>query len=108
MTTTLHAPAVKPPTTVLRKTAFIAGALYLLTFVTSIPTLGLYGPVKKLDFITGTGSDVGVRLGAFMEVILALAGVGTALVLYPVVKRQNERLALSFVASRLLEASMIV
>jgi hypothetical protein len=109
MTTTLAAPAAKrAPTTGLRRTAFIAGALYLLTFVTSIPTLGLYGPVKKLDFITGTGSDVGVHLGAFMEVILALAGVGTALALYPVVKRHNERLALSFVASRLLEASMIV
>ena len=63
MTTTLAAPTAKrAPITGLRKTAFIAGALYLLTFVTSIPTLGLYGPVKKLGFITGTGSDVGVHL----------------------------------------------
>jgi hypothetical protein len=109
MTTTLQAPAVQRPSmTRLRKTAAVAGALYLLTFVTSIPTLGLYGPVKKLDFITGTGSDAGVQLGAFMEVILALAGVGTALALYPIVKRQNQSFALGFVASRLLEASMII
>jgi uncharacterized protein DUF4386 len=109
MTTTLVAPAVKhPPMTGLRKTASIAGACYVLTFITSIPTLGLYGPVKKLGFITGSGSDAGVHLGAFMEVILALAGVGTALALYPIVKRQNQSAALGFVTSRLLEASMIV
>jgi hypothetical protein len=109
MTTTLEARATKrPPMTTLRKTAAVAGALYLLTFVTSIPTLGLYAPVKKLGFITGTGSDVGVHWGAFIEVILALAGVGTALALYPIVKRQNPSLALGFVTSRLLEASMII
>ena len=64
--------------------------------------------MKKLGYITGTGSDVGVHLGAFIEVILALAGVGTALALYPIVKRQNQPLALGFVTSRLLEASMII
>jgi hypothetical protein len=92
----------------MRKTALIAGGCYLLTFITSIPTLGLYGPVKKIGFITASGSDVGVHFGAFMEVILALAGVGTALALYPIVKRQNQAAALGFVTSRLLEASMIV
>ena len=109
MTTTLQAPTTKrPPMTTLRKTAVVAGACYLLTFVTSIPTLGLYGPVKKIGFITGTGSDAGVHFAAFMEVILALAGVATALALYPIVKRQNQSLALGFVTSRLLEASMII
>lgn len=109
MTTTLHAPAVKRArVTALRRTAFVAGGCYLLTFVTSIPTLALYGPVKRLDYITGSGSDAGVHLAAFMEVILALAGVATALALYPIVKRQNQSVALGFVTSRLLEASMII
>src|ERR1700712_4783613 len=109
MTTTLQAPVAKRASmTALRKTAFVAGGCYLLTFVTSIPTLGLYGPVKKLGYITGTASDAGVHLAVFMEVILALAGVATALALYPVVKRQNQSLALGFVTSRLLEASMII
>lgn len=109
MTATLLAPTAKrPPMTTLRKTAVVAGACYLLTFITSIPTLGLYGPVKKLGYITGTGSDAGVHLAAFMEVILALAGVATALALYPIVRRQNQSLALGFVTSRLLEASMII
>ncbi len=109
MTATLPAPAVqRRRVTASRKAAFIAGGCYLLTFITSIPTLGLYSSVKKLDYITGAGSDFGVHLGAFIEVILALAGVGTALALYPVVKRQNQAVALGFVTSRLLEASMIV
>jgi hypothetical protein len=109
MTTTLQAPAAKrAPVTPLRKTAFVAGACYLLTFVTSIPTLALYGPVKKLNYIVGSGSDAGVHWGAFIEVILALAGVGTALALYPIVRRQNQAAALGFVTARLLEASMIV
>jgi hypothetical protein len=109
MTTTLtRGINERRPMTGLRKAALVAGGCYLLTFITSIPTLGLYGPVKQLDFITGSGSDAGVHLAAFMEVILALAGVATALALYPIVKRQNQSLALGFVTSRLLEAAMII
>jgi Domain of unknown function (DUF4386) len=113
MTTNLPTTAPKrapkrAPKTSLRKTALVAGGCYLLTFVTSIPTLALYGPVKKLNYIVGTGSDAGAHWGAVIEVILALAGVGTALALYPIVKRQNQAAALGFVTSRLLEASMIV
>jgi hypothetical protein len=109
MTATLQARAMKrPPMTASRKAAYVAGGCYLLTFITSFPTLALYGPVKKLNYITSSSSDAGVRLGAVLEVILALAGVGTALALYPIVKRQNQSAALGFVTSRLLEASMIV
>jgi hypothetical protein len=108
MTTTLHAPATKQAgMTSLRKTALVAGIFYLITFI-SIPTLALYGPVKNhRDWILGSGSHTGVLVGAFLEVIVALAGIGTAVTLYPVVKRQNEGVALGFVAARLLEAAMI-
>jgi hypothetical protein len=92
----------------LRRTAFVAGALYLITFVTSIPTLILYGPVHGADFVLGAGSDTGVLVGAFLEVLLALSGVGTAVALYPVVRRQNDSLALGFVTSRVLEAAGIL
>ncbi|HLK73993.1 MAG TPA: DUF4386 domain-containing protein [Streptosporangiaceae bacterium] len=90
-----------------RKTALVAGIFYLITFI-SIPTLALYGPVKNhRDWILGSGSHTGVLVGAFLEVIVALAGIGTAVTLYPVVKRQNEGVALGFVTARLLEAAMI-
>jgi hypothetical protein len=90
-----------------RKTSLVAGIFYLITFI-SIPTLALYGPVKNhRDWILGSGSHAGVVVGALLEVIVALAGIGTAVTLYPVVKRQNEGLALGFVTARVVEAGMI-
>lgn len=90
----------------LRKTALAAGALYLLTFI-SIPTLFLYGPVRSPKYIVGPGPDTGAVFGGILELIVALACIGTAVVLFPVVKRQNEGIALGFVGSRVLEAATI-
>src|SRR6266536_3034755 len=91
----------------LRKTALVAGALYLLTFI-SIPTLFLYVPVHDPKYIVGPGPDTGVIFGGILEMIVALAGIGTAVALYPVVKRQNEGVALGFVGSRVLEGGAIL
>src|SRR2546427_10389666 len=91
----------------LRKTAFAAGALYLLSFV-SIPTLFLYNPVRASNYIVGHGSDTGIIVGAILEMIVALAGIGTAVALFPVVKRQNEGVALGFVGTRTLEGGAIL
>jgi hypothetical protein len=93
-------------TTSTRKTALVAGALYLLTFI-SIPTLYLYGPVREANYVVGPGPDTRVFIGGVLEMIVALACIGTAVALYPVVKRQNEGIALGFVAVRTLEAAMI-
>jgi hypothetical protein len=106
--TTDQSTATRPlPTTSLRKTALIAGLLYLLTFV-SIPTLGLYGSVHDPNYIIGPASNSPVLVGGVLEVIVALAGIGTAVVLYPVLKRQNEAVALGLVGSRVLEAAGIL
>jgi hypothetical protein len=90
----------------LRKTSLYAGLFYLITFV-SIPTLSLYAGVRGPNFIVGPGPDTPVIVGAILEIIVALAGIGTAVVLYPVVKRQGQSRALGFVASRTLEAASI-
>ena len=108
MTTTMRSTAAnKIPMTSLRKTALVAGIFYLITFI-SIPTLALYGPLKHhRDWILGSGGHTPVLVGGFLEVIVALAGIGTAVTLYPVVKRQHEGLALGFVTARVLEGVMI-
>jgi hypothetical protein len=93
--------------TQLRKTALVAGVLYLLTFV-SIPTLFLYVPVHDPNYILGPGPDAPVLVGGVLEVIVALAGIGTAVALFPVLKRQNEGVALGLVGSRVLEAAGIL
>ena len=90
----------------LRKYSLTAGIFYLLTFV-SIPTLALYRPVRGPNFVVGPGPDSPVILGALLEMIVALTGIGTAVALYPVVRRQGEARAVGFVASRTLEAATI-
>jgi len=89
-----------------RKTSLAAGVLYLITFV-SIPTLFLYTQVRGANYIVGSGPDSRVYIGVVLELIVALAGIGTAVALYPVVKRQNEGVSLGFVGTRTLEAAMI-
>ena len=91
------------PLTSMRKTALLAGVLYLLTFV-SIPTLALYGSIHEPNYIVGPGPDNAVIIGGILEIIVALAGIGTAVVLFPVLKKQHEGVALGLVASRVLEA----
>ena len=92
--------------TSLRKSALAAGAFYLLSFI-SIPTLFLYVPVHDPKYILGPGPDTGVLIGAVLEIIVALAGIGSAVALFPVVKRQHEGVALGFVGSRTLEGAML-
>ena len=92
-----------------RKTALIAGALFVITFLTSIPAqLLLYSPVlDHTNYIIGAGADTRVAFGAFLEVLLIVANVGSAVVLFPVLKRQNEGLALGYVAARIIESTFI-
>jgi hypothetical protein len=68
----------------LRKTALVAGLCYLISFV-SIPTLLLYTAVHEPNVIAGPGPDSPVLIGGVLEMIVALAGLGSAVALYPIV-----------------------
>jgi hypothetical protein len=92
-----------------RTTALVAGIFFVLTFVTSIPAALLYDSVLgNVDTIVSAGADIRVRWGAFLEVLLVIANVGTAVTLFPIVKRQNEGVALGYVATRTVESILIV
>src|SRR3984893_43987 len=103
--TNSHAPA-SSGVNLRRKTSLAAGVLYVLTFV-SMPTLVLYGPVKTANYILGAGPDTGALVGAILEIIVALAGMGTAVALFPVLKRQNEGVAMGFIGSRTMEGAAL-
>ena len=91
-----------------RRIAQIAGVLFLITFVASIVGALLYAPVlHPAKYIIGAGADTRVRLGAVCELILIIANVGTAVVLFPILKRQHEGLALAWVGERLVECTFI-
>jgi hypothetical protein len=94
--------------TAMRKAALAAGLFYIATFVFSIPALGLYENVlDDPNFVLGSGSDGGVLWGGFIEILTGLTGIGTAVAVYPVIKRWGPGRAVGFIASRTLEAAMI-
>ncbi|MEV4561075.1 DUF4386 domain-containing protein [Kitasatospora sp. NPDC049285] len=91
-----------------RKLAAAAGFCYLLTHVTAIGAVALYGPVlHDTGYVLGAGADHRVLLGALAEVLLMLGIVGTACTLYPVVRRHHEAGAIGYAALRTLEAAVI-
>jgi len=92
-----------------RRTALIAGIWFALTFITSIPALLLYDPVlNDTQYILGAGDDTRIQLGALLEIGLAVSGIATAVVFFPVLKRQSESIALGYVASRTVESNIIL
>jgi len=105
--TTSRTPGVT--TDPMRAHARVAGIFYLLTFVSSIPALILLGPIlNNADYVTGAGQDTRVLWGCLLDGVNALTAVGSAVALYPVVKRQNGSMALGFVTSRLIEAAVVL
>jgi hypothetical protein len=86
------------------------GVLYLITFVTSIPALWLYQPVldDPVGYIVGEGQNSRILFGVLLELLLIIANIGTAVVIFPIVRRQNEELALGYVTARLFECTFIL
>ena len=104
---TLREPLDRPGDPPSRRVALIAGIFMVVTFI-SIPALPLYDQVlNHTHFIVGGGGDTRVRLGALFEILTLIAGVGMAVTLYPVLRRQSESLALGYVTVRVVESSLI-
>jgi hypothetical protein len=93
-----------------RRIAQTFGALYLITFITSIPALWLYQPVLDHPeaYVAGAGHNNKILLGALLELLLIIANIGTAVVVYPLLKRANEALSIGYVTARLVESTFIL
>jgi hypothetical protein len=93
-----------------QRRARVFGVLFLITFVTSIPALALYQPVldDPVGYITGAGHDTQILFAALLELLLIVANIGTAVVIFPIVRRQNEELALGYVTARMIECTFIL
>ncbi len=92
-----------------RRLTLAAGVLFLITFITSIPALGLFQPVldDPAGYIAGAGADNRIYLGVALELVLIVANIGTALVLYPLLRRHSEVLSLGYIAARIVESLFI-
>ena len=98
-----------PPVDPTRNYARAAGIFYLLTFVSSIPALILLSPIlHNAHYVTGAGHDTRVLWGCLLDSVNAITAVGSAVALYPVVKRQNPSMGLGFVTSRMLEGAVVM
>jgi hypothetical protein len=93
-----------------RRISFAFGVLYLITFATSIPALLFFQPVldDPVGYVANGGSDNQIFFGAFLELLLIIANIGTAVVVYPILKRQNHILALGYVTARIVESAFIL
>jgi Domain of unknown function (DUF4386) len=112
MSTTAHTPAKRSqraPMDPMRKTAYVVGVLFVITYITSIAAkFSFYPPfLDNADYILGDGEDTRVLWGAFFEMILIIANIGTAVALYPVLKRRFPALSLGFVTARVMESVFI-
>ncbi len=93
-----------------QKTARIAGWLFIVTFVASIPAFFIFYKqvLEQTNYIIGGGADDNrIALGALLEMLVIVANIGTAVVLFPILKRQNESLALGYVTARVVESVFI-
>jgi hypothetical protein len=84
--------------------------LFLITFVTSILALALYETVLRhpVSYTAGGGHDKQVLFAAFLELLLIVSNIGTAVVIFPILRRQNEELSLGYVAARIMECTFIL
>jgi hypothetical protein len=115
MTTTAQRTATPPaerkraPMTPLRKTALLVGVFFVITYITSIAAkMAFYPPMfDNPDYMLNGAADTQLLWGAFFEVILILANIGSAVALYPVVKRAYPGMSLGFVTARVMESVFI-
>ena len=93
----------------MQRLARLAGLLFLVTFATSIPPVVYFyaDALGHPDFILQGGFDRRLAIGACLELLLIMANIGTALTLYPALKRGSDVLALGYVAARLTECGLI-
>jgi Domain of unknown function (DUF4386) len=97
------------PTPGEQRRARIMGAWFLGTFVFSIPAFWFYDPLlNHADYINSSGQDTRIAVGALLEICLAICGIATAVVIFPIVKRANESTALGYIGSRTVESILIL
>jgi hypothetical protein len=90
----------------------IFGWFFIGTFVTSIPARllfvnGVGASWTNMRFVPGAGSNTSLQLGAVLEFALIVTNIATAVVIYPLVKRQSATIALGYVTARIMESVII-
>src|SRR5919205_2925546 len=93
----------------LQRAGRIFGWLFIGTFITSIPARllfihGVGASWSDMRFVAGNTSNASLKLGAILEFGLIVTQIGTAVVIYPLVRRQSETVSLGYVTARIMES----
>src|SRR5689334_24337753 len=93
----------------LQRTGRIFGWLFIGTFITSIPARllfihGVGGSWTNMHFVAGHSSTASLKLGAVLEFGLIVTQIGTAVVVYPLVRRQSHTVSVGYVTARVMES----
>ncbi|MDH4138651.1 MAG: DUF4386 domain-containing protein [Anaerolineae bacterium] len=89
-----------------RKTARIVGVLFLTAMVTSLLGGGLLESILSApDYLVSVSANrTQVLMGMFLELINGIAVVGIAAMMFPILRKHNESIALGYVGFRIIES----
>jgi hypothetical protein len=90
-------------------TARLVGALFLITTITYLTGNGLIeSMLGSSDYLATIAADTArVSLGAMLMLVNCLGVVGIGVLMFPVLKQHNERIALGYVATRITESVLL-
>jgi hypothetical protein len=93
-----------------RTTARIVEGLFIVATVTAIVGGALVeGPLKRSNALVDVaGSEGRVVTGVLFELVLVVSVVGIGALLFPVLRRRNEGLAMGYVGTRILESVLLL
>jgi hypothetical protein len=93
-----------------RNTAIIVGALFLTAMVTYLVGASIIDSfISSPDYLNEVGvNETMVIISVLLELVNVVAVIGIAVFMFPILRKQNEALALSYVAFRIVEAALLV
>ena len=93
-----------------RRTAILVGALFLISYVGVFAGYALLEPVIDApDYLSQIHLNKSLVMGGvLLELVNGIAVLGVAVILYPLLKKYHEGIALGYVAFRVLECGMQV
>ena len=87
-----------------RKTAIIVGVLFITALVSSLLSGVFAASIDDPDYLTVVSANENkVLIGVLFQLTLTASVVAIPIIMFPILKKQNERLALGYVGARIFE-----
>ena len=87
-----------------RKTAIVVGILFIIATAAPIASAFFTGSIYETDYLTGvSANETQVLIGVFLLLIMTAAIVSIPIMMFPILRKYNEGLALGYVGARIFE-----